>query len=76
MPDATPDSIALRHCAVAFALSLTVNTALAPGPYERQLLAHYEQGELTIDQVLDLLDIALAQAAPTGVPPNGPLLSQ
>jgi len=58
MPDFT-HTVAQRHRAVAWVLSLTANTALAPGRYECQLLARYEQGELTIDQVINLLDTAI-----------------
>ncbi|WP_426061239.1 BLUF domain-containing protein [Hymenobacter sp. B1770] len=61
MPHPSLDPVAQRPRLVAWALSLTANTALAPGRYERQLLARYEQGELTIDQVLDLLDAATYQ---------------
>jgi hypothetical protein len=61
MPDSTLDTVAQRRRAVAWVLSLTANTALAPGPYERQLLARYEQGELTIEQVSDLLDAGIYQ---------------
>lgn len=55
MPELSPDPLAQRSRLVAWALSLTANTALAPGRYERQLLHRYEQGNLTLDQVLDLL---------------------
>jgi hypothetical protein len=61
MPESSLDTVAQRRRAVAWVLSLTANTALAPGRYERQLLDRYEQGELTIDQVLDLLDTATYQ---------------
>jgi hypothetical protein len=46
---------------VAGTLFLTANTALAPGRYECRLLDRYAQGELTIDQVLELLDAATYQ---------------
>jgi hypothetical protein len=49
-------SEAQRRRAVAFALAFTAHTALAPGRYERHLLARYEQGELTIDQVSKRLE--------------------
>ena len=58
MADTAPDSIAQRRRAVAFALSLSAGTALAPGSYERQLLARYEQGEFDIGHVVDLFDAA------------------
>ncbi|UOQ69364.1 BLUF domain-containing protein [Hymenobacter volaticus] len=50
---------ALRRRAVAAAIALTVNTPLAPKRYERQLLARYQAGELTIDQVLELLEASV-----------------
>jgi Sensors of blue-light using FAD len=40
---------------------MTANTRLAPQRYERQLLARYQQGELTIDQVMELLDTSVYQ---------------
>jgi hypothetical protein len=46
----------LRRKAVAFGLNLTRNTTLAPSYYEKQLLARYISGGLTLDQVLDCLD--------------------
>jgi hypothetical protein len=45
-----------RRNLVAFAIRLTTNTPLAPTWQERQLLAQFVQGYLTIDQVLALLD--------------------
>jgi len=47
---------AQRRRAVSWVLALTANTRLAPGPYEQTLLERYVRGELTIDQVVDLLD--------------------
>ena len=47
---------ATRRRAVAAAVGLTANTPLAPKRYERQLLARYQTGELTIDDVLALLE--------------------
>jgi hypothetical protein len=47
---------AARRRAVAAAVALTANTPLAPKRYERQLLARYQTGELTIDEVLALLE--------------------
>ena len=47
---------ATRRRAVAAAVGLTANTPLAPKRYERQLLARYQTGELTIDAVLALLE--------------------
>ena len=45
-----------RRKAVAFGLAFTKNTSLAPGPYEKQLLARCVRGALTLDQVLACLD--------------------
>lgn len=42
----------VRRRAVTAAVALTANTPLAPKRYERQLLARYQAGELTIDEVL------------------------
>jgi hypothetical protein len=56
MPDSPQFQEAERRRAVAFAVALTANTPLAPKRYERQLLARYQTGELTIDDVLALLD--------------------
>ena len=53
-----PDE-ALRRRAVAAAIALTVNTPLAPKRYERQLLARYQAGEISIDHVLELLDASV-----------------
>jgi hypothetical protein len=47
---------AARRRAVTAAIALTANTPLAPKRYERQLLARYQTGELTIDEVLALLE--------------------
>lgn len=47
---------------VAWALAMTVNTPLAPGPQEQCLLAQYAQGKLTIDQVLQQLSEGFAEA--------------
>lgn len=47
---------AARRRAVTAAIALTANTPLAPKRYERQLLARYQTGELTIDEVIALLD--------------------
>lgn len=46
----------LRQRAVALAIALTANTPLAPQRYEQQLLKRYEQGALSIDEVLALLE--------------------
>jgi hypothetical protein len=47
---------AVHRRAVAAAVSLTANTPLAPKRYERQLLALYQTGELSIDEVLTRLE--------------------
>ena len=47
---------AQRQRAVDWVLTLTANTGLAPSRYERQLLEHYRLGELSIDEVLGLLE--------------------
>lgn len=66
----TPDAIAVsppltvlateqsRQRLVTAALKLTESTTLAPGPYERELLARFVAGELTIDEVLARLEAA------------------
>lgn len=46
---------ARRRQAVAAAVALTADTPLAPKRYERQLLARCQAGDLTIDNVLELL---------------------
>jgi hypothetical protein len=56
MDDSPPLPEAVRRRAVAAAVALTANTPLAPKRYERQLLARYQTGELTIDDVLALLE--------------------
>ena len=50
-----------RRRIVAKAVAVTANTALAPQRYERQLLDRYQEGELTIDQVIDLLNTSVYQ---------------
>lgn len=52
------DTVAQRRHAVEWALKVTADSALAPGRYERQLLARFEQGELSLDEVIGLLDAA------------------
>ena len=49
-------SEAQRRRAIAWAVSLTADTKLAPTPYELDLLELYAKGELTLDQVLYRLD--------------------
>lgn len=50
-----------RRRAVAWAVAVTANTPLAPKRYESQLLDRYQRGELTIEQVLHLLDTSVYQ---------------
>jgi hypothetical protein len=45
-----------RRRAIAWAVSQTANTTLAPEAYESNLLEQYAQGKLTLTQVLELLD--------------------
>jgi hypothetical protein len=45
-----------RRRAIAWATALTADTTLAPDQYELDLLEHYAQGELTLQQVLHRLD--------------------
>jgi hypothetical protein len=45
-----------RRRAIAWAVALTADTALAPDHYEVDLLERYAQGELTLLQILDQLD--------------------
>jgi len=49
------DAAQRRH-AVAWAIALTADTALAPDQYERELLHSYAQGALSLEQVLEQLD--------------------
>ena len=59
--DSDSDSQAERSRIVARAVAVTANTALAPQRYERQLLDRYQRGELTIDQVISLLNTSTYQ---------------
>ncbi len=45
-----------RRRAVAWAIALTADTALAPDHYEADLLEQYAQGAMSLSQVLELLD--------------------
>lgn len=47
---------ALRRSAVAWAIALTRDTALAPDQFEQELLNEYTQGHLSLEEVLDRLD--------------------
>jgi hypothetical protein len=50
---------AARRRAVAWAIAMAADTPLAPKRYELQLLARYEQGELTLDEVSQLLEASV-----------------
>ncbi|UYZ63641.1 BLUF domain-containing protein [Hymenobacter weizhouensis] len=50
-----------RRRAVAWAVALTTGTPLAPQRYERHLLALYQEGTLTIEEVVDLLNLSVFQ---------------
>ncbi|WP_133274366.1 hypothetical protein [Hymenobacter radiodurans] len=45
-----------RERAVAWALTITQNTPLAPAQQEQQLLNKFIAGELSLDEVIMLLD--------------------
>jgi hypothetical protein len=45
-----------RERAVAWALTITQNTPLAPKQHEQQLLNQFVAGELTLDEVISLLE--------------------
>ena len=61
MDDASLTTETQRRRAVDWAVAMTADTRLAPQRYERQLLARYQQGDLTIDQVIELLDTSVYQ---------------
>ena len=61
MNDASLTTETQRRRAVDRAVAMTADTRLAPQRYERQLLARYQQGQLTIDQVIELLDTSVYQ---------------
>ena len=54
-------TFAQRRRAVTLVVSLTANTPLAPQRYERQLLARFELGEITLDQMEALLAVCVHQ---------------
>jgi hypothetical protein len=56
MADSPHSPEAARRRAVAAAVALTAHTPLAPKRYERQLLARYQAGDLSIDEVLAQLE--------------------
>ena len=61
MQPSESESAEQRRRSIALAVALTANTAQAPLRYERQLLERYQRGELTIDQVISLLDNSIYQ---------------
>ncbi len=79
MVDSPQLQAAARRRAVAAAIALTANTPLAPKRYERQLLARYQAGTLTIDEVLARLDTSiyhvLYHSRATSVPTETDLLA-
>ena len=52
---AEPLTRAQRRRAVSLVVWLTANTPLAPPRYERELLARFEAGEVTLDQLQAIL---------------------
>jgi hypothetical protein len=46
----------VRRRAVTAAIGLTADTPLAPKRYERELLVRFRAGEISLDQMLELLD--------------------
>jgi hypothetical protein len=56
MTDASILPEALRRRAVAAAIGLTANTPLSPKRYERVLLHRFQAGEISLEQMADLLD--------------------
>jgi len=55
-PAALLNSEQSRRQVVKLALALTENTPLSPKDYERMLLEQFVRGEMTIEQVIDLLE--------------------
>ncbi|MBD2768850.1 hypothetical protein IC235_13220 [Hymenobacter sp. BT664] len=51
-------------------MNITRGTALAPMEYEQQLLNQFVSGELTIDDVLTLLEAQERTRMPTALPPS------
>lgn len=45
-----------RRNRVQWALRVVAGTPLSPGPYERQLLAQYVRGALSLDTIIALLE--------------------
>lgn len=48
---------------MALVIALTSGTPLAPKRYERHLLAQYQRGDLTIDEVIECLDLSVYHVA-------------
>ncbi|UOQ64285.1 BLUF domain-containing protein [Hymenobacter volaticus] len=61
MQNSPSDTLAQRQRAVAMAVALTTDTSLAPQRYERHLLSIYQHGILTIEEVVELLDLSVYQ---------------
>ncbi|HEX8426808.1 BLUF domain-containing protein [Hymenobacter sp.] len=61
MQNSPYDTPSQRQRAVAMAVALTVDTPLAPQRYERHLLSLYQSGTLTIEEVVELLDLSVYQ---------------
>jgi hypothetical protein len=59
-----------RQRALTAALNITRGTVLAPMEYEQQLLNQFVSGELTIDDVLALLEAQEKEASRTALPPG------
>jgi hypothetical protein len=51
-----PPDLERRRQAVAWVLTLTENTRLAPRPYEQHLLDRYAKGEIALDDIPKLFD--------------------
>jgi len=49
-------SVEGRRCVLTAALNITRNTSLTPQEYELQLLHQFVNGDLTIEQVVQLLE--------------------
>ena len=56
MADSPPFPEGVHRRTVATVVGLTANTPLVPKRYERQLLTRYQAGELTLDEVIALLE--------------------
>jgi hypothetical protein len=58
MSQSSLETTDFRRRAVALAVALAADTPIAPSRYELHLLERYQNGELTIDQVIALCDAA------------------